>query len=169
MILPVLLLVAADSNAAACTDINSASSAALQSVTGIGPAKAQAVLDHIQSNGPFSSIDDVTRVRGIGPATLRNIRDAGFCVDGDPQPQSETPTPAASKPATASGNGCTDINSASSAALESVTGIGPAKAQAVLEYIQSNGPFSSIDDVTRVRGIGPATLRNIRDAGFCVQ
>ena len=63
---------------------------------------------------------------------------------------------------------CTDANSADGAAFETVSGIGPSKARAIIEYRERNGPFASLDDIESVRGIGPVTLGNIRRAGFCV-
>ena len=41
---------------------------------GIGPSLAQRIVTDRNLNGPFSSIEDVTRVQGIGPATLDRIR-----------------------------------------------------------------------------------------------
>jgi len=55
-----------------------------------------------------------------------------------------------------------DINTASQAELESVKGIGPARARAILEYRQQHGPFRSVDDLTKVKGIGPASVDKMR-------
>ncbi len=157
-----------------CTDINAADSAALESVTGIGPSKARAILEYRTRNGPFRTIEAVAEVSGVGPATLANIRVAGFCVGGGSTASGETAAsrPAPSEPTAAEEpqiGKCTDINSATAAMLESITGIGPSKARAILDFIQRNGPFTAIDQVGRVSGIGPATLRNIRQAGYCAQ
>ena len=57
-------------------NLNTADAAALESgMVGIGPAKAQAIVDHRNSNGPFASVDELLEVKGIGPATLEKNRD----------------------------------------------------------------------------------------------
>ncbi len=55
-------------------DINDATADELDALPGIGPATAQAIVDHRSTNGPFASVDDLEAVRGIGPAKLDAIR-----------------------------------------------------------------------------------------------
>ncbi|MDP2783198.1 MAG: ComEA family DNA-binding protein [Sulfurimicrobium sp.] len=55
-----------------------------------------------------------------------------------------------------------DLNSANQAQLESVTGIGPVKAKAVIEYRTKNGPFKSVDDLQKVTGFGKASVGKLR-------
>ena len=47
----------------------------LDTLPGIGPVTAQAILDHRTEHGPFASVDDLLDVRGIGEATLADFRD----------------------------------------------------------------------------------------------
>lgn len=56
-----------------------------------------------------------------------------------------------------------NINTADLAALESLPGIGPALAQRIIDYRQANGPFSRIEKIMEVSGIGPATFEKIQD------
>ena len=56
-----------------------------------------------------------------------------------------------------------NINTASQTELESLQGIGPAKAKAIIEYREKNGFFASIEDLGKVSGIGSGTLKQLRD------
>jgi competence protein ComEA len=58
----------------AVVDLNAATAADLESLPGVGPATASAILAHRDQHGPFSSVDDLIEVRGIGPAKLEAIR-----------------------------------------------------------------------------------------------
>ncbi len=55
-------------------NVNTASAAELTSIQGIGPAKAQAIIDHREKNGPFKTVDDLKLVRGIGDKMLEQLR-----------------------------------------------------------------------------------------------
>ncbi len=60
-------------------NINTANATELQTVSGIGPAKAKKIIDYRTSNGPFKSIDDLTKISGIGEKTLESLKDS-LCV-----------------------------------------------------------------------------------------
>lgn len=55
-----------------------------------------------------------------------------------------------------------DLNTASQAELETVKGIGPKKAQAIIEYRKKNGQFKSADDLDKVPGFGKATVDKVK-------
>ncbi len=55
-----------------------------------------------------------------------------------------------------------DVNQATVAQLEALDGIGAAKAQAIVEFRDANGPFTSVDDLRKVRGIGDKLLASLR-------
>lgn len=55
-----------------------------------------------------------------------------------------------------------DLNSANQAQLETVNGIGPVKAKAVIEYRAKNGPFKSVDDLQKVTGFGKVSVGKLR-------
>ena len=54
-------------------NINQASSEELSMIKGIGPSKAQAIVDYRDSIGKFKSIDELINVKGIGKGTLKKI------------------------------------------------------------------------------------------------
>jgi competence protein ComEA len=56
-----------------------------------------------------------------------------------------------------------NINTATTAELETLPRIGPAMAQRIVEYREANGPFAAIEDVQDVPGIGPATFEGLKD------
>jgi competence protein ComEA len=62
----------------------------------------------------------------------------------------------------AGGQQAVDINSADAAALETLPGVGPSTAAKIIADRESNGPFASVDDLTRVSGIGPKKLEQIK-------
>lgn len=55
-----------------------------------------------------------------------------------------------------------NLNHASAVELESLPGIGTATAEAIVRDRDEHGPFASVDDLARVRGIGPAKLEQLR-------
>jgi competence protein ComEA len=62
-------------------NINTASAEKLQTLSGIGPVKAQAIIDYRNEEGLFRTVDELLNVKGIGPKTLENIRDKVKVVD----------------------------------------------------------------------------------------
>ncbi|MCL7463359.1 helix-hairpin-helix domain-containing protein [Pseudomonas sp. NW5] len=75
--------------------------------------------------------------------------------------QNAAPEAAAAAPANMSGQVL--INSADAEMLaRELSGIGAAKAQAIVAYREANGPFAVVDELLEVRGIGPAILEKNR-------
>jgi comEA protein len=65
---------AVESGPEAKVDLNTASTAELATLPGIGPSKAQAIVER-RAKAPFSSPDDLRNVKGIGDKLLDSIRD----------------------------------------------------------------------------------------------
>ena len=69
----------ASSGADGLVNINTAGLEALDSLPGVGPATAQAILDEREANGPFASIEDIQRVSGIGEKKYEKLK-GSICV-----------------------------------------------------------------------------------------
>jgi competence protein ComEA len=81
---------------------------------------------------------------------------------GGPDP---APPAAGAGPAGARGGapaGPVDLNRATAAELDALPGVGPTTAQAIIEHRATRGPFTSVEQLADVRGIGPAKLDHLR-------
>lgn len=74
---------------------------------------------------------------------------------------------AATTPGAGSSSGLVNINTASAAELQTLSGIGPSMAQSIIDERTKNGAFASVDDLMRVSGIGEKKLAKIKDC-ICV-
>jgi competence protein ComEA len=113
--------------------------------------------------------DALARAGGFAPdANVVAVNQATLLRDGDQlhvptvaedpaTPQGGLTNPSASAPSGAAG-GLVNINSATQAELETLPGIGPSRAQDII----NNRPYETVDDLDRVPGIGAATIEDVR-------
>src|SRR6202000_594673 len=99
-------------------DINSANSAQLQEVPGIGPATADKILQMRKSYGAFKSVDDLLSVRGIGPKRLEKMRK--YLVAGHAVPRKGATSPSALPAKGAACAGCSRAAPVASASKKAV-------------------------------------------------
>jgi competence protein ComEA len=133
-------------------DPNRADVIDLDRLPGVGPSTANAIVS-ARSETAFATVEDLLTVRGIGPATLAKLEPHLHITAG---PSSAVRAGAVTESA------LVDVNRAGRAGLEALPGIGPALAGRIVTDRQETGPYAHVDDLLRVRGIGPATLDRIR-------
>lgn len=68
----------------------------------------------------------------------------------------------AALPGVAAVSGLVDLNTATVAELDTLPGIGPVRAQAIVDYRAQHGPFRSPQDITSVHGIGPTIYQQVQ-------
>ncbi|NWA03875.1 ComEA family DNA-binding protein [Pseudomonas gingeri] len=89
---------------------------------------------------------------------------ASGAVNAAPAAQAAQPAAPASQAAPATKTGKINLNTADAETIQrELSGIGEAKAQAIVAYREANGPFSSVDELLEVKGIGKAILDKNRD------
>lgn len=68
-----LVALALSFNVYAAVDLNTANQIELETLSGIGPTKAKAIIDYRKTHGGFESTEDLMKVDGIGPGTHKKL------------------------------------------------------------------------------------------------
>jgi competence protein ComEA len=117
------------------------------------------VIDAVEAAGGAADGADLGRVNLAAPV-----------VDGQqvyvPVAGEQLPAPAGpvvSGGGVAGSGGLVDLNTASATELDTLPGVGPSTAAAIIAYRDEHGPFASVDELLDVRGIGEAKLEQLRD------
>ncbi len=106
-------------------------------------------------------------VRGLVPDALGRTRGGDPAPEpGDAPPPEETPPEETPPEGAQSGEPRMNLNAATFDQLDRLPGIGPVLAGRIVTYREENGPFRQVDELTRVRGIGPKTLAALRPLLF---
>jgi competence protein ComEA len=111
--------------------------------------------------------DAIDAAGGVAPsADLDGVNLAASVADGErvyvPR-AGELPPSVAGADAGATATGPLDLNTATAEQLDTLPGIGPATADAIVSYRTEHGRFRSVEELLEVRGIGQAKLDELRD------
>jgi competence protein ComEA len=171
--------------AAPSTTTSAVSFGTTTTATSVGGSVVVDVVGAVRAPGvvklPASArvVDAIAAVGGATPnADLARLNLAAVVADGMriAVPEFGAPAPAVD-PAAVTGAGTqsasaggdatphepVNLNTATAEELDSLPGIGPATAAAIVADRAAHGPFSAVDDLARVRGIGDAKLAQLRD------
>lgn len=74
LLLALIMCLALAGTALAVVNINTATKEELTTIKGIGDKRAQEIIDYRKKNGDFKSVDELEKVPGIGPGTMKQIR-----------------------------------------------------------------------------------------------
>ncbi len=139
-------------------NINTADEKALESLPGVGNATAKAII----AGRPYKSIDDLKRVKGLSDKKIQALKDKVSVGEA-----AASTTTASEKSVSKKSSKATkkltmgqhiNINSASKEDLQSLPGIGPSKAEAIIK----GRPYDKPEDIMKVKGIKQKTFDKLK-------
>jgi competence ComEA-like helix-hairpin-helix protein len=156
-------------------DLNRADRAQLLQLNGVGEKLADRIEAYRATHHGFRDVDELRNVDGIGAKLLEKLRPHVYVEtptsDEEDGPEEAAPPvaikvekekkPLAVRKKKAALTERIDVNHASAEELRRLPGVGEKTAQRIIEA-RAKQPFRSVEDLRRVRGIGPQKLKDLR-------
>ena len=145
--------------AATKLDLNTASAIHLTAIKGIGPSRAEEIVRYRSKNGPFTSVDELSRVPHVGdmpPQEFDQVKRQFAILTADNRPP---PHEQKSKRV--------NVNRANAAELRQVPGIGEAHAEAIVRHRQEQGlirDLNELDELPHLRDQSTLERQRIKNA-----
>ena len=132
-----------------------------------GTARVVDAVDAAGGPTAFADVDVINLAAALFDTAQIFVPRRGSAISRAPIPRplpgvNVPPSPNVNTPEGASSTRI-NINTASMSDLDTLSGVGPSTAKAIIDYRTKNGPFGSIEDLLNVRGIGPAKLDAMRE------
>lgn len=122
------------------------------------------VRDAINAAGGLLTESDVNAINQAAPLEDGQLLVIPSLNGGTPgAAETAAPTPVAGSGTSIPDADLININTATVEQLDSLPGIGPTTAQKIVDYRTAHGPFTSIDKIMDVSGIGPATFEKLKN------
>lgn len=132
---------------------------------GVYPAnQAERVMDVIQRAGGLTDKADKSQVNFAAHVQDEMVIYIPAIGEADTAPTNAGSSSPVLSNTVASASGKININKAGESELENLPGIGPAKAKAIIQYREENGPFKAAEDLKKISGIGDKTYEKLEDA-----
>ncbi len=148
-------------------DINLADSAQWASLPGIGPVLSRRIIKFREAKGGFHAVADLQKVYGLKPEIFDQISDQLFVQKSEGKislnSSKKRPSPA---PFTPKSLAPINLNTADSATLTQLPGIGPVLSQRIIRFRKAKGGFEEVDELKQLYGLKPAVFDKIRPIVF---